>query len=156
MGTTPLGRPRLLGAKVVSILVVEVLQIVVLTLVAAALGWRPPLSGLGPAALAAVLGTVAFAGIGLLMAGTLRATVVLAGANGLYLVLLLISGIIVPLVKLPLGVRWVAELLPSSALSDIMHGSLMDGGVVPGRAWLVLTVWAVVAPLAATKWFRWE
>ena len=156
LGTTPLGRPRLLGAKVVSILVVEVLQIVVLTLVAAALGWRPPLSGLGPAALAAILGTVAFAGIGLLMAGTLRATVVLAGANGLYLVLLLISGIIVPLVKLPQVVRWVAELLPSSALSDIMHGSLMDGGTVTGRAWLVLVVWAVAAPLAAMKWFRWE
>ena len=105
---------------------------------------------------AALVGTVAFAGIGLLMAGTLRATVVLAGANGLYLVLLLVSGIIVPLVKLPRVVRWVAQSLPSSALSDIVHGSLMHGAHVPGRAWPVLLAWAVVAPLAAARWFRWE
>ena len=156
LGTTPLGRPRLLGAKVVSILVVEVLQVTVLTAVGLLLGWRPPLGGVLMASLAAVLGTVAFAGIGLLMAGTLRATVVLAGANGLYLVLLLISGIIVPMAKLPRALRVVAEALPSSALSDILHGSLATAGRVPPRAWFVLIAWAVAMPIAAARWFRWE
>src|SRR5439155_23442161 len=39
LGSTPLGRPRLLGAKPASILAVEVLQVVVLVAVAGALGW---------------------------------------------------------------------------------------------------------------------
>src|SRR5437588_12422686 len=41
LGSTPLGRPRLLGAKTISIVAVEVLQVAVLVAVAVALGWDP-------------------------------------------------------------------------------------------------------------------
>ena len=47
------------------------------------------------------MATAAFAGVGLLMAGTLRAEMTLAAANGLYLLLLLTSGMVVPLVEAP-------------------------------------------------------
>ncbi len=99
LGATPLGRPRLLGAKIVTIIAVELLQAAVLLPVGLAVGWNP--GGGGPAAVAGALGAVllgsaAFAGIGLLMAGTLRAEVNLAAANGLYLILLLLGGMIVP------------------------------------------------------------
>ena len=50
------------------------------------------------------------------MAGTLRAEVNLAAANGLYLVLLLLGGMIVPLAKLPSGLASFAKLLPAAAL----------------------------------------
>ena len=90
------------------------------------------------------------------MAGTLRATVVLAGANGLYIVLLLISGIIVPLSELPSAIRWCAEVLPSAALSNVLHESLTRGGSTRLADWAVLSVWAVAAPLSAARWFRWE
>src|SRR5947209_14672410 len=66
LGSTPLGRPRLLGAKTVSIVAVEVLQAVVLVGVAVALGWSPLRSSFGSAAVAMLLATVAFAGLGLL------------------------------------------------------------------------------------------
>src|SRR5881227_1492733 len=78
LGATPLGRPRLLGAKTNSIIAVEVLQVAVLVGVAVALGWNPVDTSVGAAVAAIVLGTVAFAGLGLLMAGTLRGEVVLA------------------------------------------------------------------------------
>ena len=89
LGASPLRRGELLAAKTVSIVLIEVLQIVVLTAEALLLGWRP--DGVQVAALvgALVLGTIAFAGIGLLLAGTLPALTTLAAANGLYLVLLL-------------------------------------------------------------------
>ena len=90
------------------------------------------------------------------MAGALRAEVTLAAANGLYLVLLLLGGMVFPLAKLPAGLRQVAEALPAGALSDALHGSLAAGASVPGRAWIVLAVWAVVAPVAAAATFRWE
>jgi ABC-2 type transport system permease protein len=155
LGSTPLGRPALLGAKTASIVVLEVLQAVVLVAVAIILGWN--LEGnVALAIVAVLLATIAFAGLGLLMAGALRAEVTLAAANGLYLVLLLLGGMVFPLSKLPGGLRAFARVLPAAALSDALHGSLTAGATVPGRAWIVLAVWAVLTPLAAMATFRWE
>ena len=71
----------------------------------------------GAAVAAVLLATAAFGGIGLFMAGVLKAEVNLAAANGLYLVLLLLGGMVVPISKLPGGVAAVAKLLPAEALS---------------------------------------
>src|SRR5204862_8081204 len=69
LGATPLGRPALLAAKTLAILAVEVLQVAVLVVVALLLVWDPAGSAL-KAGLAMLLATVGFAGVGLLMAGT--------------------------------------------------------------------------------------
>ena len=155
LGSTPLGRPALLAAKTAAIVAVEAVQVVVLVTVGVALGWRPG-GDPGLAVGAVLLATVAFAGLGLLMAGALRAEVTLAAANGAYLALLLLGGMVFPLAKLPAGLRQFAEGLPAGALSDALHGSLSAGASVPGRAWIVLAAWALVAPLAAAATFRWE
>lgn len=155
LGATPLGRPALLAAKTTAIVGVEVVQFAILVPVAVALGWRP--GGRWPLALVAVmLGTIAFAGIGLALAGRLRGEVNLAAANGLYLVLLLLGGMIVPLARLPGPLRAVARVLPAGALSDALRGTLAIGLSVPARAWVVLVAWAVAAPLVAARTFRWE
>ena len=154
LGATPLGRPRLLAAKTLAILVVEVVQIAVLWPIALALGWDPdPRWGF---VAAVALGTMACAGLGLCLAGSLKALVTLAAANGLYLVLLLLSGMVIPLDELPGPARAVARALPSGALAEAVRGTLTAGVNVPGRAWAVLAVWAVAAPLLATRLFRWE
>lgn len=155
LGSTPLGRPALLAAKTLAILAVEIVQVVVLVVVAGVLGWHPS-GSVGLAVVAMLLATVGFAGLGLLMAGTMRGEMVLAAANGLYLVLLLLGGMVVPLSKLPSGLRAVARVLPAAALSDALHGAFDAAGHVPGRAWAVLVAWAVLAPLAAAATFRWE
>jgi ABC-2 type transport system permease protein len=154
LGSTPLGRPRLLTAKTLAIVAVEVLQVALLVGLAIALGWSPH-AAVG-AVVAMVLGTVAFAGLGLLMAGTLRGEVTLAAANGLYLVLLLTGGMVVPLTELPSAVRWVAELLPAGALVEALTNTLTRGSGVDAKTWIVLAVWAVAAPVAASATFRWE
>jgi ABC-2 type transport system permease protein len=152
---TPLGRPRLLAAKIVAVAVIEALQVALIVVVGLLLGWNPggPVAAAVPAIL---LATVAFSGLGLLLAGALRAEATLAAANGLYLILLLLGGMIFPLSKLPGGLRAVARALPAGALSDALHGALTTGGSVPVRAWVVLAVWAVAAPVAAARTFRWE
>ena len=155
LGATPLGRPALLAAKSISVLAVIAIQVVVLVPVALLLGWSPHASAV--VALGAVaLGTIAFAGLGLLMAGSLRAEATLAGANGLYLALLLLGGMVIPLSKLPRGLRAVSRALPAGALSDALHAALGAGTAVPTRAWIVLAIWAVAAPVAAALTFRWE
>ena len=155
LGSTPLTRRQLLGAKTASVVVIEVLQVAVLVVEGLLLGFRLSGGALGVALLAAVLATAAFAGIGLLMAGSLPALTTLAAANGVYLLLLLVSGMIFPLDELPSGMQAVAKLLPSTALAQVFHGAL-GAGAVPGSALVVLAVWALAAPLAAAAWFRWE
>jgi len=161
LGATPLGRPRLLGAKTATILIVEIVQAAILIPVGVWLGWRPP--GNASPALAAfealvlvLLATVAFAGIGLAMAGRLRAEVNLAAGNGLYLIFLLLGGMIVPLASLPRGLATLARLLPPAALSQGLRAVLGTGSAVPVWCWVVLTVWAVVTPAVAAVTFRWE
>ncbi|HVE47221.1 MAG TPA: ABC transporter permease [Acidimicrobiales bacterium] len=155
LGSTPLRRGELLAAKTVAVLAVEAVQVAVLVPVALALGWNA--EGNAVLALGAViLATAGFAGLGMLMAGALKAEVTLAAANGLYLVLLLLGGIVVPISRLPDALRAVARALPAGALSDALHGALAPAASVPGRAWVVLALWAVAAPVAAAVTFRWE
>ena len=137
--------------------VVEAVQVAVLVAggAAARLG-RPPAPGWRRPSLASLLGTVAFAGIGLLLAGTLRGEVNLAAANGLYLVLLLLGGMVIPLDRLPGALRALAKCLPSAALSEAFRGALTPGLTVPGWTWVTLAAWAVLAPVVAARCFRWE
>ncbi|MBW3610179.1 MAG: ABC transporter permease [Actinobacteria bacterium] len=155
LGSTPLGRPALLAAKTLAVLAVEALQVVVLVAVATVLGWRPEGSAL-VAAGAVLLATVGFAGLGLLMAGTLRGEVTLAAANGLYLVLLLLGGMVFPLDRLPAALEAVARLLPAAALSGALDAALSAPPSVAVGPWAVLATWAVVAPALAAWRFRWE
>lgn len=156
LGATPLRRGELVTAKMLSVFVIELLQLAVLLPLGAALGWGP---GDGSAWLlvpAVLLGTAAFTGIGLTLAGTLRGEVNLAAQNGLYLVLLLLGGMVIPVSSLPSPLRAVAELLPSSALADVVRDALTGAGNQPGASWVVLAVWAVATPAVAARTFRWS
>lgn len=154
LGATPLGRPTLLAAKTLAVLALEAVQVVVLVATALLLGWDPSVRGAAVAAV--VLGTTGFAGLGLFMAGRMRGEMTLAAANGAYLVLLLLGGMVFSLDELPEGLRRVAEALPSAALAEAMNGALNAGASVPGRAWVVLVLWAVAAPVVAAATFRWD
>ncbi len=154
LGSTPLSRSGLLAAKTVQVLVVEVIQAAVIIGTAVALGWHAT-TGVVPATGLLLIGTIAFAGIGMLMAGTLRAEANLAAANALFLVLMFLGGMAYPLAKLPGAVEAVARLLPAAALAETVRAAL-KGTAFPIGELAVLVIWAVAAPLAAARWFRWE
>lgn len=156
LGATPLGRPRLIAAKISAVVAVELLQFAVLIPVAYAVGWDPDSPSWPAAAGGVVLGTLAFAGIGLSLAGRLRGELNLAVQNGLYLVLLLLGGMVIPFSNLPAGVRAVAYALPSGALADILREALAHAGTHPGASWAILAAWAVIAPTIAALTFRWD
>jgi ABC-2 type transport system permease protein len=158
LGGSPLTRGGLLAAKMSAVLVVEVVQVVLLVGIAAiALGWRAG-PGASPALLlvALLLGTFAFAGLGLLLAGTLRAEATLAVANGLFLVFLLLGGIVLPVADLPAPIATLAGILPAAALADAFRIALGSGEGEVIRPLFVLAVWAVGAVVLATRTFRWE
>jgi ABC-2 type transport system permease protein len=154
LGASPLPRWALMTAKTGAVLATEVLQVALLCVVALALGWSPHGN---PAAvlLLLVLGTAAFSGLGLLMAGTLRAEATLAAANLVFLLLLVAGGVIVPLSRFG-GAEPVLRLLPIAALSGGLRDVLRDGAGVPWGDLGVLAVWAVLGLGAAARFFRWE
>ncbi len=155
LGATALPRSTLIAGKTLAVLALEVVQLVLLCLFGVCLGWHPQGDPL-VVVLLVVLGTFAFGGLGLLVAGTLRAEVTLAAANLIWLVLLFVGGIAIPLSKYPDGVRDVVQFLPSAALSEGLRAVMQDGDAFPVRAVVTLVVWAVVALPAAARWFRWE
>ncbi|SDL02994.1 ABC transporter permease [Nonomuraea jiangxiensis] len=155
LGATPLSRSGLMLGKTVAVVAVEVIQAAVIVGVGLALGWRPHGSFLS-AALLIVLGTAAFSGLGLLMAGTLRAEATLAGANLVYLVLLGAGGVVFPLSKFPAGAQPFLEALPISALTGGLRTVLADGAALPLGSLAVLAGWAVVALALVSRTFRWE
>jgi ABC-2 type transport system permease protein len=155
LGTTALPRSILIAAKTLAILALELIQAALVCAFGAALGWHPHGNPLLVVVLL-VIGTVAFGGLGLLVAGTLRAEVTLAGANLAWLILLFCGGIAIPLSKFPHGVADVLQYLPSAALSNGLHRVLQDGDQLPLAPVLTLLVWAAVGVPAAARWFRWE
>jgi ABC-2 type transport system permease protein len=156
LGGSPLPRVGLLLAKMLAVMLIQCLQLALLTGTAwLVFGWRPervPLAALG----VVLLGTVTFSALGLLLAGALRAEATLALANGLYLVFILLGDMLFPLTQLPPWLATLARLLPAAALADLLRASLQADAVLLNSSLLVLCAWGVGALLIATRSFRWD
>ncbi|MCB0916081.1 MAG: ABC transporter permease [Actinobacteria bacterium] len=155
LGTTPLTRVELVSARALGVLVIEAIQVVLIIGVSVALGWTPagnPLAAL----LLVVLGTVAFAACGVALAGVLRAEATLAVANGIYLLLLLGGGVVIPQSSFPAPMAAIVSLLPSGALAGGLREALGAAGGWPWLAAVVLIVWAGAGFAVAARTFRWD
>jgi ABC-2 type transport system permease protein len=154
LGATPLSRGGLLLAKTIDVVAIEVLQAGVILATGLALGWSRQ-GSLVVALPLLLLGTIAFAGIGLLMAGTLRAEATLALANALFLLLLFVGGMAYPLSKLPDALQTLSRALPAAALAESLR-DVLGGKAFPWGDVGVLVAWAIGAPLLAARFFTWE
>lgn len=153
LSSTPLGRARLVAAKVLALLIFEVIQIGILVLIGLALGWDGKISAaLIPSVIA---GTLAFGGLGMLLAGTLPAETNLAVTNALFLFLLLTCGAFVPLDALPGPLSGAGAATPGAPLVSLMSWALDAGPFIVADA-VRLAAWALIAPVAAAMTFRWE
>lgn len=153
LGSSPLPRTGLLLGKVGALLAIQLGQLLVLAAIALALGWRPDLS-VPALVLSVLLGTSAFASLGLLVAGVLRAEATLAVANLVYLLLLSGGAVVLPADEYG-GWGRVAALLPSGALGEAFRAASWDGSVAWGPL-LVLALWATAAAALTARTFRWD
>ena len=156
LGASPLPRSGLLLGKVGALLLVEAGQVVVIGAAGWLLGWSPTLTLAGLLGLLAtvLLGTAAFASLGLFLAGALRAEATLAAANLVYLLLLAGGAVVLPAASYG---RFgdLLQLLPSGALGTGMRAALVEGQLAP-VALLVLAVWAVLGTVMTARTFTWE
>ena len=153
LGSSPLPRSGLLAGKVLALLLIEAMQIAVLVVVALILGWHPA-DGAVVAVLAIVLGTAAFASLGLFVAGVLRAEATLAAANLVYLLLLAAGAVVLPSSSYG-AFGHVTAWLPSGALGDAMRAACLHGDVA-WRDLAVLLLWTAIGSVLTARTFRWE
>ena len=155
LGGAPLGRPGLLVSKLAVVGVIGIVQVVALLVLATALGWRPPAAASWALfALVVVIAVAAFAGLGLLLAGTLRPEGTLLVANVLFLVAILFGGVVAPVDALSGALGGIASILPWGAATSGLRAAL-DGGDLAGPV-AVLFIWAVLGFAATVRTFRWE
>ncbi len=155
LGSTPLGRTGLLAGKTVAVIAIELIQFAILFPLAFALGWQPhgdPISAIGYI----VFGTAAFSALGIALAGALRAEAVLAAANAIWLVLLLVGGTIIPLERLPHGLALLAAATPSGALGAGLRSVLVHGDSIAAWPVVILLLWAALGAVTAARTFQWD
>ena len=155
LALTPLPRWGFIAAKTASVVLVEVVQVALLVGVGLVLGWTPR-GSVVDVVLLLVMGTAAFSGLGLLMAGSLRAEATLAAANLVFLLLLVGGGVVVPLDKFPAPAASLLGFLPAGALASGLREVIQHGRALPAGVAAVLVAWAVAGVAAAGATFKWE
>ncbi|MFT4083430.1 MAG: ABC transporter permease [Nocardioides sp.] len=153
LGASPLPRVGLLAGKVVALLLVELLQMFVIGGVGQILGWTPEPGAVG-FFLAVLLGTAAFASLGLFVAGVLRAEATLAAANLIYLLLMAGGAVVLPISAYG-GFGDVARWLPSGALGEAIRAAFLHAEV-SWRDLGVLLAWALIGTGLTARTFTWE
>ena len=155
LGTTPLGRAELLGGKLLATAVVTLISVLVVSVTALAIGWRAT-AGSVWAVPVAILGTATFAAWGMALSGLLRAEAVLAVANGVFIVLILFGGVVVPAASLPGPLATLAGYLPSGALANALSAALVSGAAPAAGDVLVMVIWGVGGAILSARTFRWS
>ncbi len=154
LGATALPKWAIIGGKSAAVGIIIVGQIVILCTTALFLDWRPNPAGIAAGALTVVAGALAFAAMGLLIGGRLKAEVVLALANILWFAMLGVAGLVLLGDKLSQPLTVVVTIVPSGALAQAMSEA-QDGSLAVVQI-AVLAAWAVVCGFAAVRTFRFE
>lgn len=152
LGATALPVWGIIAGKSLALIAVVLGQATILGAIAFALGWRPNVAGLALGAVVIGLGTVCFAALGLLLGGTLRPEIVLALANLLWFVFGGTCALTLKIDMIPAALRWAARLTPSGAFAEALSHTMTLSVDWFGIA--LLAAWAVLAALAALRWFR--
>lgn len=156
LGSSPLAKSELIIAKIISILLLEIVQAILLLAVSLIFYHWQPAGSFFVTLLAVLLGSITFAAMGLAMAGGLRAETTLAGANALFLFFLLLGGGLLPLNRLPGPIADLARILPAAALTQALQQAMTSGGGFPLTPLIILAVWAIIILFIAARTFKWE
>jgi len=107
----------------------------------------------------ALLGALAFSGLGLLTAARPRTIEGVSGIMNFVMVpMWIFSGIFFSTDRFPAAMQPFLQALPLTALNDALRGVMLEGtGLVPLLPELaLLVVWGAVSFLLALKIFRWQ
>ena len=156
---TPMSRPQFLGSFLLSrlfLLILEVAALVGFGVAAFGIPLRGPLWVL---AVTAILGSLCFSGLGLLISSRVRTV---EGASGLMnaamLPMWIFSGVFFSSSHFPAIMQPVIRILPLTAVNDALRLNMLEGAsflaIAPQLA--IITAWAVACFALAIRLFRWQ
>jgi ABC-2 type transport system permease protein len=156
---TPMSRAEYLASYVISRLVLLAIEGIVLLGASLLLFGVPLRGGLGPVAVIVVVGALAFAGLGLLIAA--RPTTI-EGVSGLMNLTMLpmwvLSGVFFSSENFPRAIQPFIKILPLTATNDALRASMLRGVSLPALwpQFAILAAWTVVCFVIALRIFRWR
>jgi len=106
-----------------------------------------------------VLGTLMFAGIGLLIGSRAQNSHTIAGlVNLVSLPMLVTSGVFFSAARFPDAVQPILRLLPLTALNDSIRTVMLDGASLSGVTTQIgiMLAWGLISFLLALRIFRWQ
>ena len=156
---SPMRRWQFLAAQILARFVFLVLEVAVFLGFALAVLDVPLVGSTVALALVALLGAVAFVGLGLLIAARPRTIEAVSGwMNVVMFPMWIGSGTFFSTDRFPAVMQPFIRALPLSALNEALRGVMLEGlglaALLPQIA--VLLVWAIVGFALALKLFRWQ
>jgi ABC-2 type transport system permease protein len=158
LGTTPVGRARLVLTHLVTRIAMVVVQLVALMVIAVvldAVSWAQ----LPSLFVASLLGLAMFLGVGYLIGGRLGSPDAATNLGTMVqLAALFLSGLAIPLWLLPDGLGRALGLLPTTFFADLLTSQTSTGDPThePWLSALVVATTAVVTIATAIATFRWD
>jgi ABC-2 type transport system permease protein len=156
---TPMSRGAYLLSHLLARLVFLALEVAALL----AFGWLVfDVRSAGPlwaVAALALLGALAFSGLGLLVASRARTIEAVSGLmNVVMLPMWLLSGVFFSSAHFPDAAQPFIKALPLTALNDALRAVMLEGRSLGGAGLelAILAAWGLVSFLAALKLFRWR
>jgi ABC-type multidrug transport system permease subunit len=156
---TPMPRHNFLLALLGARLTFLVPDVVVLLALGVFLFGMPIRGSLALVMLIAVVGALAFSGIGLLIASRAKTTETVSGLMNLVMLpMWLLSGVFFSYERFPEAIHPLIEALPLTQLLNALRAVILEGaGLVDVAGALgILGLWAVVTFLVALRIFRWS
>lgn len=159
LAATPMARTDYLLAQMLARLVFLVAEVSVL-LGSTMLVFSVPVRGSWLLLAGVVLlGAVAFAGLGLLVASRARSIEAVSGwMNVVMLPMWVASGVFFSTANFPAVAQPVIHAIPLTALNDALRAVMLDAapGSAIGPELLILAAWSAVSFVAALRIFRWQ
>jgi ABC-type multidrug transport system permease subunit len=159
LAATPMSRAHYLLAQILARLVFLVLEVGALLLFAWLAFGVPVRGSIATLALVAVVGTLSFGGLALLIAARPRTIEAVSGwMNFVMMPMWVLSGVFFSSAHFPAAAQPFIRALPLTALNDAFRGVMLDGTPASalGPELLVLGAWGLMTFGVALKIFRWR
>jgi len=159
LAATPMSRPQYLLAHILARMVFLGIEVGALLLFARLVFSVSTRGSLVLLAGVAVLGALAFGGIGLLVASRARTIEAVSGwMNAVMLPMWVLSGVFFSSANFPAVLQPFIHALPLTALNDAFRAVMLDGASIPAiaRELVTLGAWTVVSFGFALRLFRWK
>ena len=159
MMATPMRRSDFMLAMIFSRLVFMVAEVFILLVFGRLVFGMIIRGSISSIVVVGFLGSMCFAGMGLLVASRAQKIETVSGLMNLVMLpMYVLSGVFFSAERFPKTFQPVIQSLPLTALNDAFRSVILEGASLASQTGelVIMTAWGVVSFLLALRWFRWN